>query len=112
MTESQKIAKLNDTFRQSLQLFMLMGQVVTTASIASLPDEDKTGIFEKVVNYNTFTHDNDPYGEHDFGSFKHNSESIFWKIDYYDLSLEWGSEDPSDPNKTRRVMTIMFAHEY
>jgi len=29
-------------------------------------------------------------------------------IDYYDPSLEWGSEDPADAAKTIRVMTIML----
>jgi len=36
----------------------------------------------------------------------------FFKIDYYDKTLEWGSEDPSDPEKTTRVMILMLASEY
>jgi hypothetical protein len=30
---------------------------------------------------------NDPYGEHDFGSFELAGEKFFWKIDYYDFAL-------------------------
>ena len=51
-------------------------------------------------------------GEHDFGSFTVGEEQLFWKIDYYDLSLEFGSNDPADPSQTKRVLTIMLAEEY
>ncbi len=67
----------------------------------------------KLREFDNFTDDNDPYGEHDFGSFEHDGMKIFWKIDYYDKHCSArGSEDPSDPEQTLRVLTIMLAHEY
>jgi len=39
-------------------------------------------------------------------------EKLFWKIDYFDLAGEFGSEDPTDPKKTLRVLTVMLAEEY
>jgi hypothetical protein len=59
-----------------------------------------------------FTADNDPHGEHDFGSFELEGRKLLWKFNYDDLALEHGSEDPSDPLKTCRVLTIMLAEDY
>ncbi len=49
---------------------------------------------------------------HDFGSFLHKGEKIFWKFDYYDPTLTSGSEHPADPGVTVRVLTILLANEY
>lgn len=112
LTENQKIAKLNDEFRQNLPIFMLIGQAFITREIAHLPEKDRMEILSKVQTFSEFTEDNDPHGEHDFGSFKHNDQKIFWKFDYYDKSMKWGSEDPANPHMTRRILTIMLACEY
>lgn len=55
---------------------------------------------------------NDPHKEHDFGSFEIAGRKFFFKLDYYDSAMEFGSEDPADPSKTTRVLTIMLASEY
>ena len=74
-------------------------------------------IAERVIAFDSFTADNDPHHEHDFGSFDYDGQRVFWKIDYYDRASfgtghDMGSEDPSDAAKTLRVMTIMLASEY
>lgn len=49
----------------------------------------------------------------DFGTIEVDGVGrIFWKIDYFDSCYEYGSEDPTDPAATRRVLTIMRAEEY
>ena len=99
---------LNDNFRSTF----IGGQVVLSAGVADLPLGVRAQVVLKVQNYADFTPDNDPYGEHDFGSFEVAGETFFWKIDYYDSRCEFGSEDPADPEKTTRVLTIMRADEY
>lgn len=69
-------------------------------------------IYRRVHGFDSFTPDNDPYGEHDFGSFDVDGKTIFWKIDLYDEDLTFGSPNPEDPNVTTRVLTISLAEEY
>lgn len=42
---------------------------------------------------------NDPYLEHDFGQVQIDGDTVFWKIDYYALDSEFGSEAPGMPSK-------------
>jgi Protein of unknown function (DUF3768) len=100
------IRELNDVFRKSL----VGGRVAATARAASRSDFSE--ILDRVRSFGEFTEGNDPYGERDFGAFKHRGERFFWKIDYYNRDLTAGSPDPSDANVTCRVLTIMFAEEY
>lgn len=106
--QSCPIQHLNDAFRNTFT----GGQVMLSAGVNALNDIDKAAILLAVKTFNAFTPDNDPYGEHDFGAIGHNEIKVFWKIDYYDLNLRYGSKDPSDPTQTRRVLTIMLAEEY
>ncbi len=50
--------------------------------------------------------------EDHFGSFELAGHTFFWKLDYYDEALAFGSNDPADPEQTIRVLTIMLAEEY
>jgi hypothetical protein len=104
----QRIAIINDAFRRSLS----GGKVMLTASIAALPSDVKALIIRKVSDFAQFTADNDPYGERDFGSFHVADHHVYWKIDYYDEHMEFGSEDPADADATTRVLTIMLAEDY
>jgi hypothetical protein len=107
-SQAEKIATLNDACRNAMGL---AGKVYQTRGIAALSPEDRSAIREKVENFDDFTPANNPYDERDFGAFDHNGNRIFWKIDYYDTTLTEGSEDPSDPKQTVRVLTIMLASE-
>jgi hypothetical protein len=71
-------------------------------------------ILDRVISFSDFKPANDPHREHDFGSIVlSDGEEAFWKIDYYaDADMEYGAEDPSDPKRSFRVLTIMLAAEY
>jgi Protein of unknown function (DUF3768) len=105
---TERIRELNDKFRRNLQ----GGKVLVTAGVDALGPERVQAILKRVTEFNAFTPDNDPYGEHDFGNFEDGGERFFFKIDYYDEHLEHGSEDPADPDRTSRVLTVMLASEY
>jgi predicted nucleic acid-binding Zn-ribbon protein len=102
------IAKLNDTFRRSFS----GGKIMMTSGVNELPDMVKAAALMAVGEFDRFTPDNDPHGEHDFGEFELCSRKFFWKIDYYDAQCEFGSDDPADVAKTTRVLTLMLATEY
>jgi hypothetical protein len=103
-----KIAFLNDAVRRTFS----RGKVVMTAAVAALPEEQREQVLRCVQTFDEFTKDNDPHGEHDFGSFDLGGEHFFFKLDYYDKTLSAGSEDPADPEQTIRVLTIGFMSDY
>lgn len=105
---AEKIRELNDLFRTSFR----GGKILLTPGVTELPDCVKAQALANVANFRDFTPDNDPHGEHDFGSFTLVGRKFFWKIDYYDTQCESGSEDPSDPDVTTRVLTLMLSDEY
>jgi Protein of unknown function (DUF3768) len=110
------IAKINDRFRLSLGIPALNGGIpgraVVTAGIAALPPDDQAAILNKVREFTSFTEDNDPGGDHDFGAFDHGGQRIFFKIDCYAPDMRSGSEDPADLTRTVRVLTILLASEW
>jgi hypothetical protein len=108
LSKSNRIRVLNDNFRSTF----VGGQVVMTQGVNALPLDTKARVLLAAQSFSTFTKENDPHGEHDFGSFEIEGETYFFKLDYYAIGLDGGSEDPADPSVTTRVLTIMRADEY
>ena len=86
--------------------------VLITPGVVALGAAAVERIVKTIVAFDDFSHQNDPHEEHDFGSFVVDGETVFFKIDYYDLDRCGHSPDPADPNVTCRVMTLMLADEY
>ena len=109
-TQRARIRELNDAFRKTLN--PALGRPMLTAGVNALSDGMRAAVIRKVRDFAEFTPDNDPHGEHDFGSFEADGNRLFWKIDYYAPDMDGGSENPADPTVTTRVLTIMLAEEY
>jgi len=106
-----RIRQLNDELRRTL-VTSVRGRVVMTQGVAALPENEVVQLLERVRSFDYFTNDNDPHGEHDFGGIELSGQTYFFKLDYYAPGMDGGSEDPADPEKTTRVLTIMRADEY
>lgn len=106
MSNTERIRELNDQCRTSLSGC----RVMITQGVAALDQTEV--VLNAVREFSNFTADNDPYGEHDFGSFSVAGERLFWTFDYYDSDMQMASLDPADDTITVRVLTIMLAEEY
>ena len=120
-----RIAHLNDLARSAMGVACT---AVATVGFRSLPEADQSSVRELIETFDAFDDDNDPNGERDFGCVYQlacgrwtterprvrddERERVFWKLDYYDRDLRFGSEDAANPAVTRRVLTIMLADEY
>jgi hypothetical protein len=104
----RRIRQLNDAFRTTF----FGGRVLCTPGVSDLSSELNAALLERVQTFDQFNAENDPHHEHDFGDITPDGETYFWKIDYYNKDCTGGSEDPADPEKTTRVLTIMRADEY
>ena len=123
--QTARIARLNDLARSAMGVACT---AVATVGFRSLPDADQSQVRELIETYDAFDRDNDPHGERDFGTIYQlgdgrwtterprvrgdERERVFWKLDYYDRDLQFGSDDAANPAITRRVLTIMLADEY
>jgi hypothetical protein len=87
-SRAQRIAALNDKFRKNL---VSGGRTYMTAGVNGRGAEFVAKALIKVIAFNEFNAKNDPHGEH---------------------KGEFGSEDPTDPKTTMRVLTVMLAEEY
>ena len=102
------IRELNDKLRGMGQ----GGMITITRGIKALGFEAAVRIVSAVAAFKEFSEDNDPHGEHDCAALAVDGTEVLWKIDYYDLNLEYHSPDAADAKVTRRVLTIMRAEEY
>lgn len=103
-----RIRKLNDALRRTGK----GGKIFLTHALSERGDAFVREAIAAMKSFDAFTSENDPHGEHDFGQLVIGQETVFWKFDYYDQTMEYASEDASDPAITTRVLTLMLASDY
>lgn len=115
IARAERIASLNDMFRAN-PFAALPNRMVLTQGISAIFEtanhEDRRSLMSLVRTFDQFDEGNDPYGQRDFGCFDWLGTRCFWKIDYFDTDLAYGSEKPENPDQTIRVLTILRADEY
>lgn len=118
---NQRVQAKNDAFRKTVMFAPHPdGKAVMTPGVARLGSAVCAWIYKQIAEFDDFTEDNDPYGDHDFGSVTvsvsnlmtdaDETHKVFWKIDYYeDADMEYGAEDKLN---AYRVLVIMLSEEY
>ena len=101
---AEAIARLNDHLRKT----GTGGTIVITRGVKHLTGYDAERLAEALAAYDEFDADR----ERDFGTLTLFGADTIWKVDYYDASMEFGSDEPADPNVTTRVLTVMLAQEW
>ncbi len=107
-SDTYRIRMLNDQLRQRLT----GGSAFVSSGIAALGAETVNRLVQVLTTFSDFSQENDPYGEHDFGTFDFEGKPVLFKIDYYDRDRQYHSPNPADPTATERVIMIMLAEEY
>lgn len=107
--KTETIRRLNDRFRQSPQLH---GRLMFTSGVNAKGPLFVARCLTAIRQFDDFDDGNDPHHEHDFIAIEIDGMKVFAKIDYYDKSMQAGSDDPADESKTLRVMTVMLDQEY
>ncbi|MDJ0275989.1 DUF3768 domain-containing protein [Sphingomonas sp. 2R-10] len=115
---ASEIACHNDWLREHIHA-PGHNRVVMTSGIAALIGDvslfrnfhKRAELMRAIRDYDSFYLSIDPYGERDMGKFEFEGTDCYWKIDYYNPDLTAGSEDPADPSRTTRVLTIMRVDE-
>ena len=112
--DSERIGVLNDQARSLGPASTNRVRWVITSGITALGPDGVVLAIQTVRDFTAFDQDNDPYGEHDFGTLDVDGKRLFFKVDYYRRGSDYteGAEMPEDPNTTDRILTLMLAEEY
>jgi len=104
---AEVIARLNDQLRTT----GTGGTIMITQNVKRITGFDAAVLTKTLAEYSHFDADNEHH-ERDFGAMTLWGWDLLFKVDYYCPSLKFASEDPADPQKTHRVLTVMLASDW
>ena len=115
--EAALIAAHNDAFRRSIlgttpSVDAPQGQFVMTRGVSALGPEAQLVLTRRVASFDAFNADSDPHGWHEMGVIDLDGTTVWFKLDLFDTDYMYGSPEPSDPEQTRRVLTLFLPSEY
>jgi len=110
-TMDERVARIR-ALNDELRTFGSGGRTVVTIGVQHLEKPTPAEVLRAVRDFDAFTPENDPHGEHDCATLAVGGKTILWKVDYYDRDLRFHSPDAANPDLTCRVLTVMLAEEY
>ena len=108
LPRAEAIAQLNDQLRKT----GIGGMVVVTKAVTHLPGFDAAVLMAALARYDGFNANNDPHGERDSGSLRLFDSDLLFKINYDDLALKFGSDDPANAAATKRTLTVLTSADW
>ena len=106
------IARLNDRCRQGLDRTARI--LITRACLGAFADNRTAEIVaqaEILSALRGYQFRDAEADERDRGNFDYRGTTVYFRIDYYDAAMEYGSEDPADASQTPRMLTIMLRED-
>ena len=83
-----------------------------TRGVSALGPEAQLVLTRRVASFDAFNADSDPHGWHEMGVIDLDGTTVWFKLDLFDTDYMYGSPEPSDPEQTRRVLTLLLPSEY
>lgn len=105
---AETIARLNDQLRKT----GAGGTVMVTQNVRNITGFDPAALAATLATYQDFDPHGDPHGERDFGTMTLWGYDLIWKVDYYDKGVNYGSDDPANPEITHRVLNVLLATDW
>jgi hypothetical protein len=84
---------------------------IMTPGIAALGREATDRIIKTITTFDDFCCANDPYEDHDAGSFEAEGRTISFKIDHFERPPVSPSLEPTQQTDRVRIITVMLAEE-